>query len=299
MKHIQQCPISKSTKFKTVLEGVDYGYTKEEFTIVETEECGFWFTNPIPEIDKIGEYYKSENYISHTSSKKGLFERMYHVVRKRAIKNKYKLVSKGMTSGNLLDIGCGTGSFLHYVHQQNWKVKGLEPSDDARAMAGENGLDVSPATELYNLEDKAYDRITMWHVLEHVYNLNEDLEQIKRVLKDDGYLFVAVPNRSSYDAQKYGKYWAAYDLPIHLYHFRPQDIRMLMENHGMTVERVLPMKFDSFYVSMLSEQYKKGNSKLSFGNIWNGFWTGLRSNMKADNESYSSQIYIIKKSRPE
>lgn len=297
MNHILQCPICQSTEHKIALEGVDYGYTKEEFKIVECSGCGFWFTNPIPEIDKIGEYYKSENYISHTSSKKGLFERLYHIVRKRAIKKKFNLVGKGRSSGELLDIGCGTGDFLSFVQQQNWKVKGLEPSDDARSMASEKGLETSAETELYNLPDATYDRITMWHVLEHVYNLNEDLKQIKRVLKDDGKFFVAVPNRSSYDAQKYGKFWAAYDLPIHLYHFTPADINKLMKAHGMEVEKILPMKFDSYYVSMLSEQYKTGGSKLSLGNMWKGFWAGCRSNMKANNETYSSQIYIIKKSQ--
>lgn len=281
------------------MEGVDYGYTKEEFNIVECHSCKFWFTNPIPDLEQIGEYYKSENYISHTSSKKGLFERLYHIVRKRAIKKKFKLVSKGANKGQLLDIGCGTGDFLNYVHEKQWRTKGLEPSDDARELAAKKGLDVSHSSDLYRLPENTFDRITLWHVLEHVYNLNEDLSQIKRLLKDDGLLFVAVPNRGSFDAQHYGKFWAAYDLPIHLYHFTPNDIRKLMREHGMEVKEVLPMKFDSFYVSMLSEQYKKGSDKLSLGNIWKGFWTGFRSNMKATNESFSSQIYIIKKSRPE
>ncbi|UKN00474.1 class I SAM-dependent methyltransferase [Paracrocinitomix mangrovi] len=294
MNQITQCPVCDSSEFSTALEGVDYGYTQEEFTIVSCTSCGFWFTNPIPTEDKIGDYYKSENYISHTSSKKGLFERLYHIVRKRAIKQKFKLSSRGKSQGHLLDIGCGTGDFLLFA-SQNWKVKGLEPSDDARKLAADKGVDVSPATDLHSLEANTFDSITMWHVLEHVYDLNKDLAQIKNVLKDDGYLYVAVPNRTSFDAKHYQKYWAAYDLPIHLYHFAPADIKTLMKKHGMEVEKVLPMKFDSYYVSMLSEQYKNQHKKLSIGDIIKGFWNGFRSNMKANNETYSSQIYVIKK----
>ena len=295
MNTLPECPICSATEHDHFMTAKDLNFTKEEFNIVQCQSCSFRFTNPIPTEDKIGDYYKADNYISHTSSKKGLFERLYHMVRSRAIKKKYRLVAKHSKGKNHLDIGCGTGDFLAYIKSQNWSTKGLEPSESARQMAIENhGLDVESIEELPNQTSEQFDSISMWHVLEHVYNLNSDFAQYKRVLKPDGTLIIAVPNCSSYDAKYYKENWAAYDLPIHLYHFQPKDIKALASKFNMKVVEVLPMKFDSFYVSMLSEKYKAGKEKLSLGLMIKGFFKGLKSNSKATNETYSSQIYVLK-----
>ena len=295
MNIISNCPICNSEKQSTFLKSIDYNYTKEPFTIVECGDCSFRFTSPIPTEDKIGDYYKADNYISHTSSKKGIFEKLYHRVRKYTIKKKFKLVSKHANDKSLLDVGCGTGDFLGYVKQQGWKTKGLEPSDDARKMAIErNKVEVESTSELANQATDSVGAISMWHVLEHVYNLNKDFADFKRILKPDGTFFIAVPNCDSYDAAHYKEEWAAYDLPIHLYHFRPNDIEKLADKYEMKVVEILPMKFDSYYVSMLSEKYKAKKEKLSLGMMIKGFWRGFRSNMKANNRSYSSQIYVLK-----
>jgi 2-polyprenyl-3-methyl-5-hydroxy-6-metoxy-1,4-benzoquinol methylase len=253
--------------------------------------CNFRFTNPIPTENTIGEYYKSENYISHSSTKKGVINKIYHRVRERAIKQKESLISSLSRDKTLLDIGCGTGDFLGYCKKQNWKAIGLEPDENARKLAlSNNNTDAFSLENLYELESESRDVITMWHVLEHVYHLNKDIEQYKRILKPGGHLVVAVPNCSSHDANYYKENWAALDLPIHLYHFTPQTIKKLMSNHGLELISVLPMKFDSYYISMVSEKYKGGN-------IISGFWRGFISNMKAKKakNTYSSQIYVIKK----
>lgn len=291
LNHLKKCPICGGEKHSDFLSAVDHNVSNDTFNIVSCDSCGFKFTNPIPTIETIGEYYKSENYISHSNTKKGIVNKIYQVVRKRAIDQKEKLI-KGISSGKqLLDIGCGTGDFLAHCKNMGWNVIGLEPDSDARKIAKENhNVDALPLEELYQLNENTFDVISMWHVLEHVYNLNEDIEQIKRLLKADGKLVVAVPNCSSYDAEYYKKDWAAYDLPIHLYHFTPNDIRNLFQNHQMKMEKVLPMYYDSYYISMLSEKYKGGN-------IVSAFFKGLRSNRKAkaSGEKYSSQIYIISK----
>lgn len=294
MNHIKQCPICESKDAKHFMTSIDYNYTKEEFSISACESCGFKYTNPIPTIEKIGDYYKADNYISHTSSKKGMFERLYHMVRSYTIKKKFKLVKKYTTGTSLMDIGCGTGDFLGYVKQQGWEVKGLEPSDSAREMAIQNyRLKVESTSALDRQKDVSVDAISMWHVLEHVYDLNPDFEHFKRILKKDGRMFIAVPNCSSYDAQYYKEQWAAYDLPIHLYHFTPADIERLAEKFDMRVIKVLPMKFDSYYVSMLSEKYKGNKDKITLGCLIRGFYRGFISNMKASNTTYSSQIYVL------
>lgn len=295
MNQISTCPICENTKHKHFLSGVDYTVSNETFNIVECESCSFRFTNPIPTEDKIGAYYKSEDYISHSGTKKGVVNWLYHQVRNYTLKQKFKLVSKHAKNNSLLDIGCGTGDFLGFVHNKGWNVKGLEPDPDAKAIGEKKyGISIDSTSELHNVPQNSYDAISMWHVLEHVYELNKDVAKIKDILKPDGTLFVAVPNCSSADAEKYGKFWAAYDLPIHLYHFRPDNIKQLFAKYDMEVTEILPMKFDSFYVSLLSEKYKSGNKGFSIGALFKGFFSGLSSNMKAKGNKYSSQIYVIK-----
>lgn len=295
MNTIENCPICHSTEHTLFFTGKDYSFTQEEFSIVSCQSCGFKFTNPIPTEDKIGEYYKAENYISHTSSKKGLFERIYHLVRKRAIKNKLKLVSDYSSGKDLLDFGCGTGDFLHFASEQGWNAQGMEPSEDARKIAEEKGITVHSTESLNQLKENSLDAISMWHVLEHVYHLNKDFDQLKKALRSGGYFFIAVPNCQSYDANHYGKFWAAWDLPIHLYHFTPKDIQNFAKEHELTYVKTTPMKFDSFYVSMLSEKYRSSKEKVGLGHMIKGFFRGWISNMKANKEQYSSQIYVLKK----
>ncbi|MFK8045309.1 MAG: class I SAM-dependent methyltransferase [Crocinitomicaceae bacterium] len=289
MNNISNCPICDGAGFEVVLNAKDYTVSGEVFAIVACKSCNFHFTNPIPKPDEIGGYYKAESYVSHTSSKKGIINRIYHIVRKYTLKQKVKLVRKYASGSNTLDIGAGTGHFVRALRKAGFDAIGMEPDMDARNVAKiSNGLDLLPIQKLQTVEKNSQDIITMWHVLEHVYDLHADVKRISEILRDNGTLIVAVPNRLSYDAEKYGEYWAAYDLPIHLYHFTPKDIETLFQKVGLELKEVLPMKFDSYYVSMLSEKYKEGN-------IINAIWSGFMSNFKATKGSYSSQIYILKK----
>lgn len=290
LRNIEKCPVCGGESQRAFLEATDHNVSNDQFKIVECGACSFRFTNPIPTEETIGEYYKSENYVSHSGTKKGLVNRVYHIVRSRAIKQKEALASAYSKEKTILDIGCGTGDFLGHCKSKNWRTLGLEPDQSARKIALENNdIEAKSLNHLYEIEAKSFDVISMWHVLEHVYNLNEDIEQYKKVLKEDGTLIIAVPNCSSNDAEHYNSNWAAYDLPIHLYHFRPDNMKQLFSKHGMEVVKILPMKFDSYYISMISEKYKGGN-------IVSGFWNGFRSNMAANskNNKYSSQIYVIK-----
>lgn len=293
LNNITHCPICNGINNTFWREGIDHNVSNDLFKIVECNDCGFRFTNPIPTENTIGNYYKTSNYISHSGTKKGIINKIYHIVRQRAIKSKEQLISLNCISNEkkLLDIGCGTGDFLAFCKTKKWQVEGLEPDEDARRIAKEkNQLTLFDLNYLTSIPDDSVDVITMWHVLEHVYNLNDDIKQYKRILKPGGTLIVAVPNCSSYDASYYKEHWAALDLPIHLYHFQPKNIEQLFNNHSMKMSEILPMKYDSYYISMISEKYKGGN-------ILSGFWRGFISNMKSKKvkNTYSSQIYIIKK----
>lgn len=291
IKTYTTCPVCDHTSFVDFLTLKDHMITKEDFKIVKCETCGFHFTNPIPSESVIGQYYKSENYISHSSSKAGLINRAYNVVRNITLKNKVKLISRLSNGKDLLEIGSGTGHFLKASLNAGFNVQGLEPDEDARLFAkNQFGLDLQSLDEITEIESNSKDVITMWHVLEHVYHLKRDVAEFVRVLKNDGVLIIAVPNMNSWDANHYDSFWAAYDVPRHLYHFQESTIKKLFVQFNLDCVEVLPMKFDSYYVSMLSEKYKGGN-------VLSGVLNGLKSNLKSKNHGFSSQIYVFKKNK--
>ncbi len=287
---IAKCPICESESLVDVMKIKDHMITQEVFTVQKCSDCDFHFTNPRPSEGVIGNYYKSENYISHSSSKKGIINKLYNNVRSYTLKQKRRILENLTENRNLLDIGSGTGHFLNECKTNGWNAVGLEPDTDARDFAKNTfQIDLSPIEQLYQLEKSSFDVITMWHVLEHVFHLQKDVEQISTLLKKEGYFIVAVPNRESWDAKYYQEFWAAYDVPRHLYHFSEKNMIQLMNQFGLKHQQTLPMKFDSFYVSMLSEKYKNGS-------LVKAFFNGMKSNRKAKSSGgFSSQIYIFKK----
>lgn len=278
--------ISNKKHFLTVK---DYSVSQETFDLYYDETLDMLITHPQPSLENLGKYYESEDYISHTDNKRSLFEKLYHFIKGIALKNKLNLInSQQSNKGRLLDIGAGTGDFLLVAKNDGWQTIGVEPSDRAKGIARSKGI--SFVEETSELESHSFDVISMWHVLEHVPDLDKQIKELKRLLKPSGTLIVAVPNFKSFDAQHYGKFWAAFDVPIHFWHFSKTAIQLLFEKEEMKLEKVLPMKFDSFYVSLLSEKYKSGKM-----NFISAFFTGLKSNFKAKkNFEYSSHIYILK-----
>ncbi len=295
MIHYSECPVCKSSNIQKVRSARDHTVSKKLFIIYHCDQCSTMFTQDVPGAETIGSYYASENYISHSNTQEGLINKLYHRIRKRTLLAKMLLVKKetGKQTGNILDVGCGTGAFLFTMQQAGWKATGLEPDDSARLKAKNlYQIDPLPSDELFKLSPGMYDAITLWHVLEHVHQLHEYIEQLEKILTEKGRLFIAVPNYRSHDAHVYKENWAAYDVPRHLYHFSPESIKVLMGLHGLQVIGIKPMWFDSFYVSMLSEQYKNGK-----GNILRAFFNGLISNIKTvfNKEKCSSIIYVISK----
>jgi 2-polyprenyl-3-methyl-5-hydroxy-6-metoxy-1,4-benzoquinol methylase len=278
--------ISNKKHFLTV---TDYSVSKETFELYYDQDLDMLITSPQPSPENLGRYYESSDYISHTDSKRSLFEKAYHFVKGIALKNKLNLINNcSFTKGNLLDIGAGTGDFLLTAKQNGWSTIGVEPSEKAKGIAIGKGIQFTDSTE--ELESNSFDVITMWHVLEHVPNLENQIKELKRLVKPNGTIIIAVPNYKSYDANYYGKFWAAFDAPIHFWHFSKTAIKLLFDKEDIKLEKVLPMKFDSFYVSLLSEKYKNGKM-----NFVKAIWIGLVSNGKAIRSSeYSSHIYVLK-----
>lgn len=288
---LDRCPICSGNKFKDNLIVKDFTVSKLDFKIAQCETCGFNFTNPRPRNEDLGFYYKSNEYISHTDSKSSLFDKVYQLIKKYALVKKLQILMhySGLKKGRVLDYGCGTGSLVEFYLKNGWDANGFEPDESARALASTK----SPGKIFSSLDSiqNTYDAITMWHVLEHVDDLNKCIEFLLSKLDSKGVLIIALPNRMSYDARFYDKFWAAYDVPRHLYHFSPKDVEALALKNNLKVYATLPMIFDSFYVSLLSEKYK-GRS-----NPFRAFFIGLLSNLKANGngKTFSSQIYILKR----
>ncbi|MEX2335736.1 MAG: class I SAM-dependent methyltransferase [Fulvivirga sp.] len=275
---------------RTYLTTKDYLVSGETFDLVYCQNHELLITSPTLEPKDLSRYYQSENYISHTDSKKGIFEKLYQAVKKFTVSRKVALIKKeNKSEGKLLDIGAGTGGFLLSAKNNNWKVYGVEPNDQARNLSSEKRVVLNKTLE--EVSERDFDVITLWHVLEHLPNLEDDINLIHSKLKKEGTLIIAVPNFKSYDAYYYKKYWAAFDVPRHLWHFSKSGIKSLFEEKGFTLKKVKPMLFDSFYVSLLSEKYKTGKQ-----NWIKAFWIGFRSNLHGFvKKEYSSHIYILKK----
>ena len=292
--HYTHCPVCSSSQINPLLTVKDHSVSKEDFVIWQCIECSLRFTQDVPDEDSIGSYYASQDYISHSNTDKGVVSKLYQKVRKFTLEQKAKLVVHyTKKKGKMLDVGAGIGAFLSVMKGKGWEIKGIEPDFTARENARKfYGLELEEPSQLYSLIHESYDAITLWHVLEHVHQLHDYIEQLKNLLTQEGKIFIAVPNYTSTDAAAYRNFWAAYDVPRHLYHFTPRSIEKLMQLHGLKLIAKKPMWFDSFYISLLSSKYHKGKTS------WLGAGVnGLRSNINAlmNKDKCSSLIYIIQK----
>lgn len=295
-----KCPWCESENNSLYIKLKDYFLSREDFEIYECYDCKLLFTVPVP--SEIGPYYKSKDYLSHNENRKGFIPKIYNKIKKINIKNKFKIVKNEISTYNgndnnissisLLDIGCGIGDFLHYAQEKGYNISGIEPTDDTRKSAeAKLGKKIMTPDKLQDISDNSYEVITMWHVLEHVADLKTEIHHLQRLLKKNGILVLALPNFKSFDAQFYKDKWAAYDVPRHLNHFSSVSIKNIFNVTSLHLIDIKPLKWDSFYISILSEKYC--NHKDSF---IKGIINGYKSNRKAKKSGeYSSLVYILKK----
>lgn len=289
LEKLEACPSCKATNFVTYLECQDFMVTQESFNLDQCQDCHLIFTNPRPTATSISKYYESTEYISHTNDTRTLKDLLYKTVRSYALGKKVKLISSLTKSRKLLDFGCGTGHFLNKASKNGWDIYGIEPSPNARDEINKN-LQEKITADIKGLKDELkFDVITLWHVLEHVHTLRDTINSLKHRLTKTGKIIIAVPNPNSYDAQHYKEYWAAYDVPRHLYHFTQESMRTFLNTMGLKIDYIKPMQFDSYYVSLLSEKYKTNKT-----NYITSFINGYKSNGYANKTSeFSSLIYVI------
>lgn len=292
---INQCPLCGEIRFEKVMTCTDHYATGETFDVCKCMNCGFEFTQGVPNEAHIGRYYESPDYISHTDTRRGMANRIYHAVRRYMLHHKAHLIrqSSGLNHGRLLDIGTGTGYFGHYMQSKGWKVCAIEKSPQARDFSLQHfGLKSEAPEYLEAIGVGSFDVITLWHVMEHLHDLNHIWKRLYELLDTQGILVVAVPNALSYDARRYGPQWAAYDTPRHIWHFTPSSMQQFGAKHGFILSARHPMPFDAFYISVLSEKYCK--NKFPF---LKGMYAGTKAWIAslARKEKSSSMIYIFRK----
>jgi 2-polyprenyl-3-methyl-5-hydroxy-6-metoxy-1,4-benzoquinol methylase len=288
---LYQCPVCNSNNINYIITAQDFLVSREEFQISACNKCGLRFTNPRPDDDQLAGYYDSTEYISHNDKGSSLVSSLYKIARTFTQRRKWKLIEKLSQNKTLLDMGCGTGSFLDYCQQHGWQISGVEPNETARKQA-EDKTKITIQQGLSEVADSSFEVITLWHVLEHLPDLEQIMNQLKSLLAPGGILIIAVPNFEAYEASVFKEYWAAYDVPRHLYHFNRKSVEHLANIHGLKIARTYPMKLDSFYISLLSNKNKFNSNKYV-----NSFVTGLLSNIYAlESKDYSSLIYQIEKS---
>ena len=273
---------------KLYLKTKDFSVTGEDFELHLDSELDMLCTRPEP--NNLESYYQSDNYISHTDAKASFTDKLYQWIKQRNLRKKIQLIDNQIDkSKSLLDFGAGTGDFVLTAKQSGYEAVGIEPNEKARMLAGNKGISLYPALD--ELGPRKFKVITLWHVLEHLPNLEQQIEKITSNLNQEGTLVIAVPNFKSFDAKYYGRYWAGYDVPRHLWHFSKKSIQQLFSKQGFQITAIHPMWFDAFYVSMLSEKYR--GKKLY---LINAFVIGLWSNLKAMfTKEHSSLIYVLKR----
>lgn len=291
----RRCPLCGSEEVEVAMRCTDHFVSGEVFPVCACKSCGFHFTGDVPAADEMGRYYQSCDYISHSDTSRGLVNKVYHLVRWLMLREKSGLVSHftGKRQGRVLDYGAGTGYFANRMRQVGWEVEAVEPGDSARAFAFAHfGIKMRVPGDLEGFAPGSFDCVTLWHVLEHVADLHDKMDCFARLLSPDGLLVLALPNRTSYDARRYGDAWAAWDVPRHLWHFAPSDVLRLGNAHGFSLVEMLPMHFDAFYISMMSE--KGRGARLPF---LRGLVAGTAALMRtlANKERSSSLIYVMKK----
>jgi SAM-dependent methyltransferase len=292
MTEVLECPICHNQNLVNHLECRDYTVSNETFALRKCSDCNLLITTRRP--DDLSPYYQSEDYISHSDRNDNTFSKIYSLARHITTFWKVRLVQKHINNhqGKILDVGCGTGTFLKACKDDGLQISGVEPSDKARSIAARL-TQANISSGIDDLQDH-FDIITMWHVLEHVPNPQEQITKLINRLNPGGTILIAVPNHESYDARKYKSTWAGYDVPRHLWHFSQKSIGRLFENNGLVLKETIPMKLDAFYVSMLSEKYVNGS--LGIPQFLNGMFVGFISNINSGKaKNYSSLIYIARR----
>jgi 2-polyprenyl-3-methyl-5-hydroxy-6-metoxy-1,4-benzoquinol methylase len=293
MHLVTKCPVCGNQQLIPYLTARDFSLSEEEFRIQACKDCEFLITSPRPELHQLTKYYQSLDYISHAVRPTNIINQLFLLARHYTLHHKIRMVNHFASRGNLLDFGCGTGDFLKVSSKMGWTAYGVEPAETARKLASKTNNLIFD--DIASCPNNSFTAITLWHVLEHVPDINATIEELKKRLSNDGTIFIAVPNFRSHDSQHYTTYWAGFDVPRHLWHFSQKAMIKFLTNHKLKGIKTIPMRLDSYYVSLLSEKYIHAG-KLSPSSFYRALKVAYHSNRLARKSTeFSSLIYVVTK----
>ncbi len=258
----------------------DYLVTGESFKVYLDENKIIGKTFPAPKKSEMFKYYDSNQYLPHSYNNKNLITILYSVVKRQMHRKKLEWMSRQLNhNSSVLDYGCGTGDFVNYLRSKSVMAYGYDPNIKFN-------LD-SPdyLTNNFDWGVNKYDIIFLWHVLEHTHDPFVLLQSLKKLLKKNGKIFIAIPNFKSFDSTYYRKYWAGYDLPRHLWHFSRKSIYQIAEQNNFKIHTEKRLYLDAIYVSFLSEKYKSSRFPYLQGLII-GFISIFRSFFTKESSSF-------------
>ena len=282
--------MEQNESHKSKFTAKDHLVSGEYFDIIWNESRTIAKTN-IENIKNVSSYYNSSNYDSFKNKAKGGLDIIYFLIQKIMFRYKLFLIRIYLKGNRVLDYGAGSGKFAAFLSKKNFNTSVVEPYN--KEIKNHSLLNINIYEKIADIpKSDCYDGITLWHVLEHLPNPEDVLSKIHNILEKKGVLMIALPNINSLDARYYKSYWAALDVPRHIWHYTIKGITSLVESKGFKLEKKYPLFFDAFYISYISETYK--NSRFA---MIRGFFFALLSNFSAlFNKEFSSMIFIFKKS---
>ncbi len=199
------------------------------------EDCGLIWLAPRPGPEEVEELYP-ENYYTHEITRETVGRKLIQKAKKSRIGKALGFYAylHGVAPGRLLDVGCGSGYYLNEMRELGWRVEGLDPDEHAVRVAQEiYGLKVNLGTlEDIRLESDSFDVITVNHVLEHVLDPVQLIQECNRILKPNGLLLVSTPNYDSLGHRIFRDRWLSLDVPRHLYLFSEKNLKEMARSCG-------------------------------------------------------------------
>lgn len=257
-ERLNPCPLCGAIETVPYATCSDHASSRLQYLLLRCPACGVVFTDNHPEEDEMEQFETLDSQIRRADSPEGITERLYRHVRRRMLRRKAGLVVRQSyrDSGTLLNYGAKRGFFSDHMERKGWKVTSVDRHHENRQFSLEHFHHrMSGMQEMSDFTPETFDVITLWHVFEHENEPERLLDTFHRILRPGGILVMSCPNICSTDAMHYGPYWAAYDVPRHLWHFNPVSLNRLVHRHGFTLMHHEKMPYDCFYISIMSEQY--------------------------------------------
>lgn len=235
---------------ETALRCDDFLTHSGTYTIARCTGCGFLWTIDAPTEEAMQQFYGSSYEQSIHPRFAASWLRHLRLTVQSHLRARMIVRKSGLSTGRILDIGCGNGDFVSAMKRRGWESEGVELSPDSREKLSKRGIRCHAPDDMQHLPDASFDVITLWHVLEHLPEPQTVVRTIHRLLKPHGICIIAVPNAASPQAQRDGALWFGHDVPRHLWHFSPATLTTTLTGGGLAVETIRPMSIDALVIKL-------------------------------------------------